>query len=97
VSITIRKLGFGAHGINLVPVRLNGSAISPQDICNQCSLTNQQADVTRYDPVTGAIHTHTCGQTPQWSLVPGEAVLVRDPVSDRTCSLTIYSQSDCSQ
>ncbi len=83
-AFTIYALGVGTAGRNLLPLLYHGNARTPQDICTQCGLSGQ-ADVTRFDGMSGQVLTHVCGQTPTWSLALGDAVMIREPGGPRTC------------
>jgi len=83
--LTIFGLGSGHKGQNLFPVDYHTTMVTPEDLCNACGLSSA-ATVTRFDAASGNVGTHQCGQTPQWHLQRGEAVLILEPQGTRTCS-----------
>ncbi len=83
--VRIEDLGYGTIGRNLFPVRYNGTAVTPQDLCTQCGLSSQ-AQITRFDAQTGYVLSHVCGQLPLWNLVLGEAVLIAEPQGPKDCA-----------
>ncbi len=87
--VRIEDLGQGTVGLNLFPVRYNGTAVTPQDLCTQCGLSGQ-AQVTRIDAFNGLVLSHVCGQIPTWNLVLGEAVHIQEPNGPINCLQPYY-------
>jgi subtilisin family serine protease len=88
-QIVIEDLGAGKIGHNLFPVRYNGTAQTPEDLCDQCGLSSQ-AMITRFNAAGGTVQSHVCGQLPLWNLVLGEAVLIQEPNGPVTCTPQAY-------
>jgi hypothetical protein len=84
-TITIEKLAIAPTGTNVISVDYHTTAVTPQDYCVDCALSNQ-ATISRFDACSGQVFTHTCGQIPQWNLVLGEAVLILENQSQKVCT-----------
>lgn len=84
-SFTIEQLGATPIGFNLFPVEYHTTAVTPQDVCDQCGLSGT-ADIVRYDADLGNYETHTCGQVPVFNLPLGEALLIREPAGQVICT-----------
>jgi hypothetical protein len=83
-AITVQNLGVAPVGINMFPVDYHTTAVTPQDLCTDCGLSNT-ATVTRFNACSGQVLTHQCGQTAQWNLVLGEAVMILENQGTRVC------------
>lgn len=84
-SFQFEDLGQSPLGYNVFPVEYHTTAVTPEDICNQCGLSDT-ATVTRFDALGGTIETHQCTQLPLWTLVLGEAVLILEDNGPKTCT-----------
>lgn len=83
-QITIYDLGVAPVGVNVFPVDYHTTAVTPQDICTDCGLSST-ATISRFDACTGSILVHQCGQTAQWNLVLGEAVMILEDNGPKVC------------
>jgi hypothetical protein len=84
-SFELYDLGTPPIGYNNFPVEYHTTAVTPEDICNQCGLSTS-AQVLRFDAQNGQILTHNCTQLPLWNLVLGEAVLILEDNGPKTCT-----------
>jgi len=84
-SFNLYVLGQTPHGLNVFPVEYHTTAVTPEDVCQQCGLSNT-ATVTHFDAQNGNVLAHTCGQIPVWNLVLGAAVLIQEPAGNVTCT-----------
>jgi hypothetical protein len=84
-TIAIENLGIAPNGTNVIPIDYHTTAVTPQDFCVDCGLSNT-ATISRFDACTGQILTHTCGQIAQWNLVLGEAVLILENQGRKVCT-----------
>jgi len=84
-SFDIFILGQTPRGLNLFPVEYHTTAVTPEDVCQQCGLSGT-ATVTRFDAQSGNVFAHTCGQVPVWNLVLGESLLVQEPAGTVSCT-----------
>jgi hypothetical protein len=84
-TITIEDLGLAPLGTNVISVDYHTTAVTPQDWCVDCGLSNT-ATISRFDACLGQVFTHTCGQIPQWNLVLGEAVMILEDQGPRACT-----------
>lgn len=84
-SFTFETLGSPPLGYNIFPVEYHTTAVTPEDLCNQCGLSST-ATVTRFDALAGTVETHQCTQLPLYNLVLGEAVLILEPNGPVTCT-----------
>lgn len=84
-SFDIYILGQTPRGLNLFPVEYHTTAVTPEDVCQQCGLSNT-ATVTHFDANTGNVFAHTCGQVPVFNLVLGAAVLIQEPTGTVSCT-----------
>lgn len=84
-TFTIENLAIAPTGTNVISVDYHTTAVTPQDFCLDCGLSNT-ATISRFDACSGQILTHTCGQIPQWNLVLGEAVLILENQGQKVCT-----------
>lgn len=84
-TITIENLAIAPTGTNVIPIDYHTTAVTPQDFCVDCGLSNT-ATISRFDACAGQILTHTCGQVAQWNLVLGEAVLILENQGQKVCT-----------
>lgn len=84
-SFDFADLGSSPIGYNVFPVEYHTTAVTPEDLCNQCGLS-ATATITRFDAQNGFILTHQCTQIPLWNLVLGEAVLILEDNGPKTCT-----------
>ncbi|MBI3447622.1 MAG: hypothetical protein HY049_01685 [Acidobacteria bacterium] len=84
-QIRIENLAVAPNGTNVIPIKYHTTAVTPQDFCVDCGLSNT-ATVSRFDACTGNVLTHTCGTVAQWSLVLGEAVLILENQGPKVCT-----------
>jgi hypothetical protein len=84
-SITIQNLGVAPIGVNMFPVDYHTTAVTPQDLCADCGLSNT-ATISRFDACAGQVLVHQCGQLAQWNLVLGEAVMILENQGTRVCN-----------
>lgn len=84
-SFTFEDLGNPPIGFNIFPVEYHTTAVTPEDLCNQC-LLSATATVTRFDAQNGLVLTHQCTQLPLWNLELGEAVLILEDNGPKTCT-----------
>jgi hypothetical protein len=82
---TIFDLGMGTVGRNVFPVEYHATAVTPEDLCIQCGLSTE-ATVTRFDALTGGVHTHLCGSLTVLELRHGEAVVILEPNGPKVCT-----------
>jgi hypothetical protein len=80
-SFDFIDLGMPPIGYNIFPVEYHTTAVTPEDLCDQCGLSST-ATLTRFDALDGSVLTHRCTQLPIWDLVLGEALLVLDEQVD---------------
>lgn len=81
----IFQLGTRPLGQNYFPVEYHTTAVTPEDLCQQCGLSGT-ATVTYFDAAVGNVFTHTCGQVPVFNLVLGAGVLIQEPAGDVSCT-----------
>jgi hypothetical protein len=84
-SFQFEDLGSPPIGYNLFPVEYHTTAVTPEDLCNQCGLSTT-AQLLRFDAQNGTILTHQCTQLPLWNLVLGEAVLILEDNGPKNCT-----------
>lgn len=84
-TITFYDLGTNPTGTNVVAVDYHTMAVTPQEYCTDCGLSNT-AIINRFDACNGQILSHQCGQVAQWNLVLGEAILVLEDQGPVTCT-----------
>lgn len=84
-TVTFHDLGTSPVGTNVVSVDYHTMAVTPEDFCVDCGLSNT-AIINRFDACNGQILSHQCGQVAQWNLVLGEAILVLEDQGPRTCT-----------
>ncbi len=84
-AFTFHDLGSPPIGQNVFPVEYHGSAVTPEDLCIQCGLSNT-ATVTRFDALAGNVLTHPCGNLAIFNLVQGEAVLIQENNGPKVCT-----------
>lgn len=84
-SFTFTDLGSPPIGYNIFPVEYHTTAVTPEDLCNQCGLSNT-ATITRFDALNGLVLTHQCTHLPLWNLELGEAVLILENNGPKVCT-----------
>jgi hypothetical protein len=84
-TITIENLQIAPVGTNVIPIDYHTTAVTPQDLCTDCGLSNT-ATISRFDACSGQILQHQCGSIPQWNLVLGEAVLILENQGQKVCT-----------
>jgi hypothetical protein len=84
-QFSFADLGSPPIGNNIYPVEYHTTAVTPEDLCDQCGLSST-ASVTRFDAQNGLVQSHICSQIPLWNLQLGEAVLILEPNGPKTCT-----------
>lgn len=84
-QFSFTDLGSPPIGFNIFPVEYHTTAVTPEDLCDQCGLSST-ATITRFDALNGLVLTHQCTQLPLWSLELGEAVLILEDNGPKTCT-----------
>jgi hypothetical protein len=84
-SFNFEDLGSPPTGYNIFPVEYHTTAVTPEDLCNQCGLS-ATATITRFDALNGLVLTHQCTQLPLWNLELGEAVLILEDNGPKSCT-----------
>lgn len=84
-SFNFEDLGSPPTWYNIFPVEYHTTAVTPEDLCNQCGLS-ATATITRFDALAGLVLTHQCTQLPLWNLELGEAVLILEDNGPKSCT-----------
>lgn len=84
-SFPIFVLGSSPRGLNFFPVEYHTTAVTPEDVCQQCGLSGT-ASVTHIDADTGNVFSHTCGQIPVFNLELGASLLIQEPAGTVSCT-----------